>query len=92
MQTQSFHIFQKQLGAHLQSIRKSCGLSQEAAGELLNMDRVSIGYIEQGKRAPKLKTLYGMSNIYGVDMRSIFSFETENSPPPDVEEDEPPTL
>jgi transcriptional regulator with XRE-family HTH domain len=74
MQTQSFHIFQKQLGAHLQEIRKSRGLSQEAVGALVDMDRVSIGYIEQGKRAPKLKTLYALAQVYRVDMKEFFEF------------------
>lgn len=74
MQTQSFHNFQKQLGAHLQEIRKARGLSQEAVGALVGMDRVSIGYIEQGKRAPKLKTLYALAQAYRVDMQDIFEF------------------
>jgi len=74
MLTDSFRFFQKQLGARIQSIRKSCNLSQEDVGSLLNMDRVSIGYIEQGKRAPKLSTLYAMANIFNVDIREFFSF------------------
>lgn len=74
MQTQSFQNFQRQLGAHLQSIRKARGLSQEAVGALVGMDRVSIGYIEQGKRAPKLKTLYALAQVYHVDMADFFTF------------------
>lgn len=75
MQTQSFHSFQKQLGTRLQEIRKTRGLSQEAVGALVGMDRVSIGYIEQGKRAPKLKTLYALAQVYRVDMQDFFRFE-----------------
>lgn len=75
MQTHSFQSYQKQLGAHLQRIRKTCGLSQEEVGNLLDMDRVSIGYIEQGKRAPKLKTLYAMARVYQVTMQDLFDFE-----------------
>ena len=62
------------LGAHLQSIRRSRGLTQEQVAEYLHMDRVSIGYIEQGKRAPKLSTLYALSECYDVEMRDIFRF------------------
>ena len=68
-------MFQKQLGAHLGSIRKSKGYSQEHVGSLLDMDRVSIGYIEQGKRAPKLSTLYKLAHIYEVDVKTLFDFE-----------------
>lgn len=70
-------MFQLALGWHLQSIRKSRGLSQEAVGELLDMDRVSIGYIEQGKRAPKLSTLFKMAIVYEVSMSDLFDFDFE---------------
>lgn len=62
------------LGTHLQSIRKSRGLTQEQVAEHLGMDRVSVGYIEQGKRTPKLSTLYAMSECYDVEMQDIFNF------------------
>ena len=39
------------------------------------MDRVSIGYIEQGKRAPKLSTLYALSKCYGIEMQDLFDFK-----------------
>lgn len=79
MQTQSFHSFQKQLGSQLKKIRKACGLSQEAVGELVGMDRVSIGYIEQGKRAPKLRTLHVLAQTYHVEMRDFFDFPQANN-------------
>ena len=62
------------LGAHLQGIRKSRGLTQEQVAECLGMDRVSIGYIEQGKRTPKLSTLYALSKCYDVAMSELFKF------------------
>jgi transcriptional regulator with XRE-family HTH domain len=75
MQTKSFQTFQKQLGARLGGIRKSCGYSQEYVGNLLKMHRVSIGYIEQGKRAPQLSTLYALAQIYKVDIREFFELD-----------------
>lgn len=63
------------LGRRLQSLRKNCGFSQEDVGEALGMDRVSIGYIEQGKRAPRLQTLFALANLYGVEMKALFDFE-----------------
>ncbi len=62
------------LGARIQSIRKTRKLSQEEVGHLLGMDRVSIGYIEQGKRAPKLSTLHALSKVFDVDIREFFDF------------------
>lgn len=56
-------------------LRKNCGFSQEDVGEALGMDRVSIGYIEQGKRAPRLQTLFALANLYGVEMKALFDFE-----------------
>lgn len=41
------------------------------------MDRVSIGYIEQGKRAPRLQTLFALSILYQVEMRELFEFDYE---------------
>lgn len=76
MQTTSFHTFQKQLGAHIQALRKARGLSQEQVGSLLDMDRVSIGYIEQGKRAPKLSTLYFMAEVLDVEIKDFFDFQS----------------
>lgn len=43
------------------------------------MDRVSIGYIEQGKRAPKLSTLHALAQAYDVSVGSFFNFEDEES-------------
>lgn len=72
MQTSSYQGFVEKLGSHLQALRKERRLSQEAVGEALNMDRVSIGYIEQGKRSPRLQTLYALSILYGVPIKDLF--------------------
>ncbi len=40
------------------------------------MDRVSIGYIEQGKRAPRLSTLYALARYYDVEMQDFFDFDS----------------
>lgn len=77
MDTKDFTAFQRALGRNLQTCRKRTGMSQEAAGEAVGLDRVSIGYIEQGRRAPKLKTLYALSIAYGVTLPELFTFTTE---------------
>lgn len=75
MRNSDFQDFNYLLGRRLQSLRKNCGFSQEDVGEALGMDRVSIGYIEQGKRAPRLQTLFALANLYGVEMKALFDFE-----------------
>lgn len=72
MQTDSFHIFQRTLGANIQRFRKAAGLSQEKMGELIGIDRVSVGYIEQGKRSPRLATLFAMANVLEIDVAEFF--------------------
>jgi len=75
MQTQSFQQFQKLLGSRIQEIRKAKGFSQEEIGFRIDMDRVSIGYIEQGRRAPKLSTLYALAQVFEIDVKSFFESE-----------------
>lgn len=41
---------------------------------MVDMDRVSIGYIEQGKRSPKLSTLHALARVYGVEVKDFFEF------------------
>jgi transcriptional regulator with XRE-family HTH domain len=69
-----FDEYRQQLGHHIQEIRKSKGLTQEQVAELIGMDRVSIGYMEQGRRAPKLSTLFELARLYDIDMDEFFRF------------------
>ena len=72
-----FSEYSHMLGHHMQQIRRSRNLTQEQVAELLGMDRVSIGYIEQGRRAPKLSTLFSLARVYDVDMQEFFSLPSE---------------
>lgn len=69
-----FAEYKLHFGAHLQSIRRSRGLTQEAVAESIGMDRVSIGYMEQGKRVPKISTLYALAQCYDIEMQDFFRF------------------
>jgi transcriptional regulator with XRE-family HTH domain len=62
----------------MQQIRRSRNLTQEQVAELIGMDRVSIGYIEQGRRAPKLSTLFSLANVYDVEMQDFFSLPAKS--------------
>lgn len=74
MQTESYQYFQLQLGNRIQEVRLAHGLLQEDVAATLGMTRVAIGYIEQGRRSPKLSTLHALANLYGVDIRTFFDF------------------
>jgi len=71
MQSQNFHLFQQELGSRIQIARKQQGYSQERFAELLDMHRVSIGYIEQGKQSPKLSTLFQMAKILDISVKDL---------------------
>lgn len=73
-----FSEYSRMFGHHMQQIRRSRNLTQEQVAELIGMDRVSIGYIEQGRRAPKLSTLFSLASVYDVEMRDFFSLPTKS--------------
>lgn len=79
MQTKSYQYFLLQLGNRIQEIRMSCNLLQEDVAATLGMTRVAVGYIEQGRRSPKLSTLYALANLYKVDIRDFFDFLDESA-------------
>ena len=74
MQTDSYQQFLLQLGGTIQKARMAKGLLQEDVAASMGMSRVAIGYIEQGRRAPKLSTLHGLAELYEVDIRQFFNF------------------
>lgn len=75
---EGYEAFQKNLGARIREIRLSLGFLQEDVAQMLGMTRVAIGYIEQGRRAPKLSTLYALAQLYEVDIREFFAFVRED--------------
>ncbi len=77
MQTSSYRSCLTALGSEIRKRRESLGLTQEEAGEILSLDRVYVGYIEQGRRAPSLRTLFSISKAYGVPISTFFSSDFE---------------
>lgn len=71
MANKEFEQFQKQLGKRIQELRIKKGFSQESLAAAVEMDRVSIGYDEQGKRAPKLITLFKIARALGVNVKDL---------------------
>jgi len=70
----SFLKFRNTLGKNVQRIRKGKGISQEELASLVGVDRVAIGYIEQGIRSPKLETLFLIAKALNIQPKDLFDF------------------
>lgn len=68
----------KYLGKAIKRERRACGLTQEEVGERVSLDRVTIGYIEQGRRAPSIHTLLSFAQLYHVPVSAFFSEIDDN--------------
>lgn len=67
-----FLDFRKSFGQRLQSLRKQKNLSQEELASKTGLDRVSIGYIEQGIRSPKLRTIFLIARALDLPIKNLF--------------------
>lgn len=72
VQTDGYHDFLLSIGDNIRAARKAKGYSQEKLAELSGLDRVSVGYIEQGRRSPKLLTLYTFASVLDVHVKDFF--------------------
>ncbi len=59
-------------GRRLAEVRKSRGLTQQQLAEKLEVSLVSIGYIETGKRWPRLVTLHRIADRLDVPLVDLF--------------------
>lgn len=59
-------------GRRLAEVRKSRGLTQQQLAEKLEISLVSVGYIETGKRWPRLVTLHRICGALGVRLEELF--------------------
>ena len=59
-------------GRRLAEVRKQKGLTQQQLAEKLDISLVSIGYIETGKRWPRLVTLYRIATALKVNIDQLF--------------------
>jgi transcriptional regulator with XRE-family HTH domain len=68
----NFETFRCGVGKQIQKIRKAKKHTQESLAAVSGLDRVAIGYIEQGKRSPKLRTLYQIAKSLQVNVSEFF--------------------
>lgn len=55
-----------QLAANLRALRAERGLSQEALGQELGIDRTYVGALERGERNPSLRVVQDLADGLGV--------------------------
>ncbi len=59
-------------GRRLAEVRKQRGFTQQQLAGKLEISLVSIGYIETGKRWPRLVTLYKIAKVLDVKVDQLF--------------------
>lgn len=62
----------KAFGKRLAEIRRKRGLTQEQLAELADMTTLSLSYIEQGRRWPRLVTLHKLADCLKVPISDFF--------------------
>ena len=59
-------------GKRFAEIRKSRGLTQEALADKAGITVLSIGFIEQGRRWPRIATLHKLATCLNVSIDELF--------------------
>ena len=59
------------LAKRMKELRKKQGFSQEAFAHHAGLHRVAVGWIEQGRRVPSLKTLIKISHGLGISVSEL---------------------
>jgi len=59
------------LAKRVRELRKKQGFSQEAFADHAGLHRVAVGWIEQGKRVPSLKTLIKIARGFGISVSEL---------------------
>lgn len=62
----------KAFGKRVAEIRRKRGLTQEQLAELADMTTLSLSYIEQGRRWPRLVTLHKLADHLKVPISELF--------------------
>ena len=64
----------KLLGKRIKQIRRQRGLTQEKLSELVGIETGSLSGIESGRNFPSMLTIEKISNILGVEIKTMFDF------------------
>lgn len=56
----------------LKAARVNAGVTQEAAGKAIGVERNTIGNWEKGKSAPRIDQMYDLCKLYNISVDDIF--------------------
>jgi transcriptional regulator with XRE-family HTH domain len=59
----------------LRALREQRGLSQKEAAQLAGVSRLTVIYLESGKRAPYMPTVTKLARAYGVPLEELVEEE-----------------
>lgn len=63
----------KLIGSRIQGERKKQKLSQQQLATKVGVSRVYIGYIEQGRESPSLRTVIKISEVLKMKLDKLFA-------------------
>jgi transcriptional regulator with XRE-family HTH domain len=72
MSNQQEDKYLKSFGKRLAEVRKSRGLTQEELAERLDISRLSVAYLETGRRWPRLLTLQKIVHVLKINLSELF--------------------
>jgi transcriptional regulator with XRE-family HTH domain len=62
----------KALGNRISTVRRERGVTQEQLAERTGFTVITIGYIEQGRRSPRIATLFKIAECLKVSIGDLF--------------------
>ena len=62
----------KALGNRIATVRRERGVTQEQLAERTGFTVITIGYIEQGRRSPRIATLFKIAECLKVPIGELF--------------------
>lgn len=62
----------KALGNRISTVRRERGVTQEQLAERTGFTVITIGYIEQGRRSPRVATLFKIAECLRVPVAELF--------------------
>jgi transcriptional regulator with XRE-family HTH domain len=62
----------KAFGKRFAEVRRARGYTQEKLAEKANITPLSVGYIEQGRRWPRIATLQNLAKCLDVNLAELF--------------------
>lgn len=63
-----------QLGEEIKKLREERGWTQEDLAEKAGLNPTHLGFIEQGRKEPRLKTLQKIASALNVQVRDLIPF------------------